>query len=171
METWSSTLRLSPTGFGRGCQCAKGTQDTESSISHDTLKPDGVLIIIANKETKRKLHTIRFLHMSSWWMTFLRLLHRHVFLMNDLAKLHVVCFSNDFPRQAWLIQTAKSLTWTFMWNTLWVFPWRLKSRGDYWHIRYYCFPNCFQEVLQREKNVMFSDPGIIHLTSEGYFDA
>ena len=36
----------------------KGTQDTESSISHDALKPDGVLITSANKETKRKLHTI-----------------------------------------------------------------------------------------------------------------
>ena len=77
----SSTLGLSPTGFGRGCQCAKGTQDTESSVSNDTLKPNGVqcakgtqdtessisndtlkpngaLITSANKETKRKLHAI-----------------------------------------------------------------------------------------------------------------
>ena len=46
------------TGFGRGCQCAKGTQDTESTISTDTLKPDGALITSANKETKRKLHTV-----------------------------------------------------------------------------------------------------------------
>ena len=41
-------------------------------------------------------------------------------------------------------------------------------------MRDYCFPNCFQEVLQREKDVMGiqnSDPGIIHSTSEGYFDA
>ena len=36
---YSSTLRVSPTGFGKGCQCAKGIQDTESSISNDTLKP------------------------------------------------------------------------------------------------------------------------------------
>ena len=96
---------------------------------------------------KTSYNFLRFLHMSSWWMTFLRLLHGHVILVNDLAKLHVVCFSNDFPKQAWLIQTSNSLTWTFMWNTLSVFPWRLKSSGDYWHIRDYCFPNCFQEVL------------------------
>ena len=31
---------------------------TESSISNDTLKPNGELITSANKETKRKLHTI-----------------------------------------------------------------------------------------------------------------
>ena len=43
--------------LGRGCQCAKGTQNTESSISNDTLKPDGALITSANKET-RKLHTV-----------------------------------------------------------------------------------------------------------------
>ena len=42
----------------RGCECAKGTQDTESSISNDTLRPDGALITSANKETKRKLHAI-----------------------------------------------------------------------------------------------------------------
>ena len=30
-------------------------------------------------------------------------------LMNDLAKLHVVCFSNDFLKQAWLIQNFKVL--------------------------------------------------------------
>ena len=41
-----------------GCQCAKGTQDTESSVSNDTLKPDGALITSAKKETKRKLHTV-----------------------------------------------------------------------------------------------------------------
>ena len=38
-SNYNSTLRLSPTGFGKGCQCAKGIQDTESSISNDTLKP------------------------------------------------------------------------------------------------------------------------------------
>ena len=58
VETRSSTLGVSPTGFGRDCQCAKGTQDTESSISNDTLKPDGALIASANRETKRKLHAI-----------------------------------------------------------------------------------------------------------------
>ena len=59
-ERWGITLRVSwsPTGFGRRCQCAKGTQDTESSISNDALKPDGALITSANKETKRKLPTI-----------------------------------------------------------------------------------------------------------------
>ena len=41
-----STLRVSPIGFGKGCQCAKDIQDTESSISNDTLKPS------ANKEKK-----------------------------------------------------------------------------------------------------------------------
>ena len=41
---YSSTLRASATGFGKGCKCAKGIQDTESSISNDTLKPS------ANKE-------------------------------------------------------------------------------------------------------------------------
>ena len=49
---YSSTLRASPTGFGKGCQCVKGIQDTESSISNDTLRPS------ANKGKKRKLHTI-----------------------------------------------------------------------------------------------------------------
>ena len=38
--------------------CAKDTQDTESSISNDTLKPDGELITTAKIETKRKLHTV-----------------------------------------------------------------------------------------------------------------
>ena len=52
METLISTVGVSTTGFGRGCQCAKGTQDTESSISNDTLKPNGALITSANKETK-----------------------------------------------------------------------------------------------------------------------
>ena len=105
METWSSSLGLSPTGFGRGrCQCAKGTQDIESSISNDTLKPDGVLITSANKETKENF--IQFSEvpthvtlMNGWRMTLLRLLHGHVILMNDLAKLaklHVVCFSKWF---------------------------------------------------------------------------
>ena len=46
-------------GWGGGVyQCAKGTQDTESSISNDTLKPDAALITSANKETKRRLHTV-----------------------------------------------------------------------------------------------------------------
>ena len=36
----------------QGYQYAKGTQNTESSMSNDTLKPDGVLITSANKETK-----------------------------------------------------------------------------------------------------------------------
>ena len=45
-------------GLWYGCQCAKGTQDTESSISNETLKPDGALITCANKETKRKLHNV-----------------------------------------------------------------------------------------------------------------
>ena len=45
-------------GGGGGYQCAKGTQDTESSISNDTLKPDAALITSANKETKRRLHTV-----------------------------------------------------------------------------------------------------------------
>ena len=45
-SNYSSTLRVSPTGFGKGCQCAKGIKDTESSISNDTLKPS------ANKERK-----------------------------------------------------------------------------------------------------------------------
>ena len=44
---YSSTLRASATGFGKGCQCANGIQDTESSISNDTLKP------CANKEKKK----------------------------------------------------------------------------------------------------------------------
>ena len=56
-----------------GCQCAKGTQDTESSISNDTLKPDGVLITSANKETKRKLH--KFSEVPT-----------HVILMNDFSE-------------------------------------------------------------------------------------
>ena len=38
-------------------QCAEGTQ-AKSPISNDTLKPDGALITSANKETKRKHHTI-----------------------------------------------------------------------------------------------------------------
>ena len=62
METSSSTLGVSPTGFGRGCQSAKGTQDTESSISNDALKPDGVLI--RNKK-KTSYNFLTFLHMSS----------------------------------------------------------------------------------------------------------
>ena len=45
---YSSTLRVSPTGFGKGCQCAKDVQGTESTISNDTLKPS------ANKEKKKK---------------------------------------------------------------------------------------------------------------------
>ena len=53
-----------------GCQCAKGTQDTESSISHDTLKPDGVLITSANK--KQKENFIQFSEVPT-----------HVILMND----------------------------------------------------------------------------------------
>ena len=47
---------------------------------------------------KTSYNFMRFLHMSSWCMTFLRLLHRHVILINDLAKLHVVCFSKSFSQ-------------------------------------------------------------------------
>ena len=71
---------LSQTGFGRGCQCAKGTQDTESSIWHDTLKPDGVLITSTNKEIKRKLHTIFWgsctCHLDEWlfWGSYMDML-------------------------------------------------------------------------------------------------
>ena len=55
---YCSTLRVSPTGFGKGCQCAKGIQDTESSISNDTLKPS------ANKEKKTSYNFLRFLHVT-----------------------------------------------------------------------------------------------------------
>ena len=147
METWSSTLGLSPTGFGRGCQWAKGAHDTESSMSNDTLKPDGVLITSANyqcqqrNKKKTSYNFLRFLHMPSWWTTFLRLLHRHVILMNDFNKLHVVCFS-------------KSFSWTSL------------AHPDF-------------KVLDLNihvKRIMGLIPegwkvGIIHLTSEGYFDA
>ena len=56
---YSSTLRVSPIGFGKGCQCAKGIQDTESSISNDTMKPS------ASKEKNKKTsyNFLRFLHM------------------------------------------------------------------------------------------------------------
>ena len=56
--------------FGKGCQSAKGTQDTESSISNDALKPDGVLIR-NNKKTS---------------YNFLRLIPTHVILMNDFSE-------------------------------------------------------------------------------------
>ena len=83
METLSSTSGLSPTGFGRGCQCAKGTQDTESSISRDTLKPDGVLIISANKETKENF--IQFSEVPT-----------HVILMNDFSEaLTWTCYLDE----------------------------------------------------------------------------
>ena len=103
---------VSRTGFGRGCQCAKGTQDTESSISNDTLRPNGTLITSANKETKGK-NFIQFSEVPTHVIlriTFLRLLHSHVMLMNELANYMWVCFQNHFPKQAWLIQTSKSLT-------------------------------------------------------------
>ena len=64
---YSSTLRVSPTGFGKGCQCAKGIQDTESSISNDTLKPG------ANKE--RKENFILFSEVPT-----------HVTLMNNFSE-------------------------------------------------------------------------------------
>ena len=64
---YSSTLRASPTGFGKGCQSAKGIQDTETSISNDTLKPD------ANKEKKENF--IQFSEVST-----------HVTLMNNLSE-------------------------------------------------------------------------------------
>ena len=83
METRSSTLGLSPTGFGRGCQCAKGTQDTESSISHDTLKPDGVLITSANK--KQKENFIQFSEVPA-----------HIILMNDFSEaLTWTCYHDE----------------------------------------------------------------------------
>ena len=55
-----------------GCQCAKGTQDTKSSVSNNTLKPDGALITSANKKTKESF--IQFCEVPT-----------HVILMNDLA--------------------------------------------------------------------------------------
>ena len=64
---YSSTLRVSPTGFGKGCQCAKGTQDTESSVSNDTLKPS------ANKEKKENF--IQFSQVPT-----------HVTLMNNFSE-------------------------------------------------------------------------------------
>ena len=64
---YSSTLRVSPAGFGKGCQCAKGIQDTESSISNDTLKPS------ANKEKKDNF--IQFSEIST-----------HVTLMNNFSE-------------------------------------------------------------------------------------
>ena len=44
------------------------------------------------------------------FVLFLRLLHRHVILMNDLAKLHVVCFSKSFSRTSLAHPDLKSLT-------------------------------------------------------------
>ena len=64
---YSSTLRVSPSGFGKGCQCAKGIQDTESSISNHTLKPCG------NKEKKENF--IQFSDVST-----------HVTLMSNFSK-------------------------------------------------------------------------------------
>ena len=76
---YSLTLRVSPTGFGKGCQCAKGIQDTESSISNDTLKPG------ANKE--RKENFIQFSEVPTY-----------VLLMNDLANHVWVCFSKSYAQ-------------------------------------------------------------------------
>ena len=64
---YSSTLRVSLTGFGKGCQCAKGIQDTESSVSNDTLKSG------ANKE--RKENFIQFSEVPT-----------HVTLMNNFSE-------------------------------------------------------------------------------------
>ena len=63
---YSSTLRVSQTGYGKGCQCAKGIQDTESSMSNDTLKPG------ANKEKKE--NCIQFSEVPA-----------HVTLMNNFS--------------------------------------------------------------------------------------
>ena len=71
METWSSTLGVLPTSFGRGCQCAKGAQDTESSVSNDTLKPDGVPV----PTKKQKENFIQFSEVPT-----------HVILMNDFSE-------------------------------------------------------------------------------------
>ena len=61
------TLRVSPSGFGKGCQCAKGIHDTESSVSNDTLKPS------ANKEEKEN-----FMQFSD--------VPTHVTLMNNFSE-------------------------------------------------------------------------------------
>ena len=63
----SSTLRVLPTGFGKGCQCANGIQDTESSISNDTLTPS------ANKDKKENF--VQFSEVPT-----------HVTLMNNFSK-------------------------------------------------------------------------------------
>ena len=55
----------------QGCQCAKGTQDTESSISNDTLKPDGVPV----PTKKQKENLIQFSEVPT-----------HVILMNDFSE-------------------------------------------------------------------------------------
>ena len=76
-------LGLSPTGFGRGCQSAKGTQDTESSISHDTLKPDGMLITSTIK--KQKEDFIQFSEVPV-----------HIILMNDFSEaLTWTCYLDE----------------------------------------------------------------------------
>ena len=72
---YSSNLRVSPTGFGKGCQCAKGIQDTESSTSNDTLKPSA---------SKEKKNFIQFSEVPT-----------HVTLMNSFLRLcnYIVMFS------------------------------------------------------------------------------
>ena len=118
VETWSSTLGVSPTGSSRGChcQCGKGTQDTDSSISNDTLKPN-----YQCKQKKKKntsYNFLRFLHMPSWWKTFLSLLHSYVILMNDLATYMWVCFSKSFSQTSLAHPDFKVLDLNIHENTL-----------------------------------------------------
>ena len=63
---YCSTSRVSPTGFGKGCQCAKGIQDIESSTSNDTLKPSA---------NKKKENFIQFSEVPT-----------HVTLMNNFSE-------------------------------------------------------------------------------------
>ena len=98
------------------------------------------LFASANKETKRKL--TQFSEVST-----------HVILMNDLANYMWVCFSKSFSQTSLAHPDFKVLDLNVHVKHIMGFflkGWKIEG----FSIRDYCFPNCFQEVLYRDKDVM-----------------